>query len=83
MYDGDLVAMLLKDGRMSDDGAAVFRELQVIAPAEILPVYCGEHPNQPAGSKRVKGRMSVVVGEAMPADSTLEEIQSALARLGK
>jgi hypothetical protein len=80
---GDLVALPLASGPGAEEGAALFRKLQDVAPADILPVYCGQHPNLPPGSKRSDGRTSVVVGEPLPAESSVEEIQGALARLGK
>lgn len=80
---GDLVALPLASGRGAEEGVALFRKLQDVAPASILPVYCGEYPNLPPGSKSSDGRTSVVVGEPLPAESSVEEIQGALARLGK
>jgi acyl-[acyl-carrier-protein]-phospholipid O-acyltransferase/long-chain-fatty-acid--[acyl-carrier-protein] ligase len=80
---GDLVALPLASGAGAEEGAALFRKLQEVAPAEILPVYCGESPNLPPGAKASDGRTNVVVGEPLPAESSVEEVQSALARLGR
>jgi acyl-[acyl-carrier-protein]-phospholipid O-acyltransferase/long-chain-fatty-acid--[acyl-carrier-protein] ligase len=80
---GDLVALPLASGRGAEEGAALFRKLQAVAPAEILPVYCGEFPNLPPGSKPILGRTSVVVGEPLPAESSVQEVQSAIAQLGR
>ena len=80
---GDLVALPLASGRGAEEGAALFSKLQDVAPADILPVYCGESPNLPPGSKANDRRTSVVVGEPLPAESTVEEVQSALAHLGR
>jgi acyl-[acyl-carrier-protein]-phospholipid O-acyltransferase/long-chain-fatty-acid--[acyl-carrier-protein] ligase len=80
---GDLVALPLASGRGAEEGAALFRKLQAVAPAEILPVYCGEYPNVPPGSKPMNGRTSVVVGEPLPAESSVEVVQSAIAQLGR
>jgi hypothetical protein len=80
---GDLVALPLASGRGAEEGAALFGKLQEVAPADILPVYCGEHPNLPPASKASDGRTSVVVGEPLPAESSVEDVQTALARLGR
>jgi hypothetical protein len=79
---GDLLAIRVTNGRAVAHGAALLHELQAAAPVEILPVYCGEHPAQPQGANPIAGRMSVVVGEPLPPETSIQQIQTAIARLG-
>ena len=82
LRSGDLLAIHVTNGRAAAQGAALLHELQAATPVDILPVYCGEYPAQPPGAKPIMGRMSVVVGEPLPPESSLQQIQTALARLG-
>ena len=82
LRQGDLLAIHVTNGRVAAQGAALLHELQSVAPTEILPVYCGEYPAQPPGAQPIAGRMSVVVGEPLPPESSIQQIQTAIARLG-
>jgi hypothetical protein len=82
LRQGDLLAIHVTNGRTAAQGAAMLHELQSITPTEILPVYCGEYPAQPPGANPIVGRMSVVVGEPLPPQSSIQQIQTAIARLG-
>jgi acyl-[acyl-carrier-protein]-phospholipid O-acyltransferase/long-chain-fatty-acid--[acyl-carrier-protein] ligase len=83
MNKGDLVGVHIAGGRFVDEGAALLRELQAKTPASILPVYCGEFPAQEAAAVPIPGRMSVVIGQQLPATASIEEIRSAISRLGR
>ena len=80
---GDLVAVHMYHGGAEDEGAALFNELQAAGQTGILPVYCGEYPAQSPDEIPIAGRMSVVVGKLLPAESSVEEVREALARLGR
>jgi hypothetical protein len=80
---GEIVAFHVHRGHAAEQGAELLRKLQSTAPRSILPVYCGEFPAQQPGAKPIEGRMSVVVGELLPATSTVEEARSAIDRLGR
>jgi MFS family permease len=80
---GDLVGVHVAQQRTADGGSAILEALRVIEPTDILPVYCGEYPAQPAEANPIPGRMSVVVGEPLAADSSIEEIRAALVHLGR
>jgi acyl-[acyl-carrier-protein]-phospholipid O-acyltransferase/long-chain-fatty-acid--[acyl-carrier-protein] ligase len=82
LRQGDLLAIHVTNGRTAAQGAALLHEIQAAAPIDILPVYCGEFPAQPPGARPIVGRMSVVVGEPLPPESSLQQIQTALARMG-
>jgi len=81
--EGNLVAIHVAGGRLAEEGAALFRQLQAAAPANILPVYCGEYPAQEPGAAPIPGRVSVVIGQQLPATTSVEEVRSALAKLGR
>jgi acyl-[acyl-carrier-protein]-phospholipid O-acyltransferase/long-chain-fatty-acid--[acyl-carrier-protein] ligase len=83
LAQGDLLAIPIANGPGGGAGAALLRELQTEWPVDILPVYCGEYPAQPAGASPISGRMSVVVGDPVPPDSSIEEIQNAIGQLGR
>ncbi len=83
LRDGNLVGLFLGDGALSTAGAELLARLQSQAPSSILPVYCGEYPAQEPGATVVQGRMSVVVGDALPAGTSLAAVAAALAKLGR
>jgi hypothetical protein len=80
---GEILALHVHQGSDAQQGADLMAGVVAAAPVEILPVYCGEFPAQPPGAKPIDGRMSVVVGDLMPANSSIEEIRAAIARLGR
>jgi hypothetical protein len=80
---GEIVAFHIHRGHAAEHGAELFSKLQSTAPVSILPVYCGEFPAQQPGAKPIEGRMSVVVGDLIPATSTVEEAREAIDRLGR
>ncbi|MEX2142642.1 MAG: MFS transporter [Pirellulales bacterium] len=82
LRQGDLLAIHITNGRAAAQGESLLDELQNIAPTDVLPVYCGEYPAQEPGARPIVGRMSVVVGEPLPPESSIQQIQTALARLG-
>jgi acyl-[acyl-carrier-protein]-phospholipid O-acyltransferase/long-chain-fatty-acid--[acyl-carrier-protein] ligase len=78
---GDLVAIQVVGESSLTPDAAILEALRTAAPAEILPVYCGEFPAQCPGEKPIPGRMSVVVGGRLPADASVADVRAALAKL--
>ncbi len=83
LAQGDLLAIPIANGKVESAAAELLRETLAEWPVDILPVYCGEYPAQPPGTRPISGRMSVVVGELLPPESSVEDIQNAIARLGR
>ncbi len=83
LREGNLVGLYLGDGKLGEEQMELFRQLQTRVPCPIQPVYCGEYPEQEPGTRAIIGRMSVEVGEALPAGTSAAEVQAAIERLGR
>ena len=81
--DGNLMGLYVGDGKLGEEQAELFHELQSRMPCPIIPAYCGEYPEQEPGTKAIVGRMSVELGELLPAGTRLADVHAAIERLGR
>jgi len=78
MRHGDLLAITV-DGHADDEVGSLINDLRQLAPAPILPVYCGTLDD----ASTPKPRVRVVFGEAAPEGATLEEVRQRIRALGE
>lgn len=83
LRQGNLLGVIVTGGNGAERGEELFGRLQAAVEADILPVYCGEYPSQEGGTAPNQGRMSVVLGEQLPASTDLEAVRAAVAELGR
>jgi acyl-[acyl-carrier-protein]-phospholipid O-acyltransferase/long-chain-fatty-acid--[acyl-carrier-protein] ligase len=83
LKDGNLVGLYVGDGKLGEEQAELFHELQSRMPCPIIPAYCGEYPEQEPGTRAIVGRMSVELGEPLPAGTGLADVYAAIERLGR
>jgi acyl-[acyl-carrier-protein]-phospholipid O-acyltransferase/long-chain-fatty-acid--[acyl-carrier-protein] ligase len=83
LKDGNLVGLYVGDGKLGEEQAELFQQLQARMPCPVIPVYCGEYPEQEPGTKAIVGRMSVELGEPMAAGTSIAEVHAAIERLGR
>jgi MFS family permease len=78
MRHGDLLAITL-DGHADDEVQSLINDLRELAPAPIIPVYCGKLD----GAGVPKPRVRVVFGVPMQDGATLDEVRSRIRELGE
>jgi MFS family permease len=77
MRHGDLLAITL-DGHADDEVEALIKDLRELAPAPIIPVYCGKLDGEGVPKPRVR----VVFGEPAPEGASLDELRQRIRQLG-
>jgi len=75
---GDLLAITV-DGHADDEVESLIKDLRTLAPAPIIPVYCGTLD----GPEVAKPRVRVVFGEPAPDGATLDEVKQRIRALGE
>jgi acyl-[acyl-carrier-protein]-phospholipid O-acyltransferase/long-chain-fatty-acid--[acyl-carrier-protein] ligase len=85
LAQGNIVGVTAHGDRSASESRSLIEEVIKLAPAAILPVYCGAlAPQKTAGERpSLIRRMLVIVGLPLPATASPEEIRQAVIVLGE